>query len=246
MIPSAIPTGIVSQHGVAERELGGSVRGTEWGDELHRGEHDDRDRGERGGDAPHHGGRARHGDPHQARLLGVRCCGTHHETETRAGHEQREQDHQDRHRDEHADLTGADEQILRDLPAPVFGDQRGEVAAGWDVGQELREREHRETEELRDADGRHQQHEARGVRKATDDDDFEEHRRERGEGHRDQQARPQAPAVLGEHAEGAERDGSEGHHCEIDDPVRPVDEDEAGGDRAVGQADDRAGHHHLL
>ena len=69
---------------------------------------------------------------------------------------------------------------------------------------------------------------------------------ERGERHRDEQARPQAPAVLGEHAERAERDRAERDHREVDDPVRPVDEDEAGGDRAVREAHDGAGHHHLL
>ena len=125
-------------------------------------------------------------------------------------------------------------------------DERGEVAAGRDVGQQLGEDEHREAEELRDADRRHEQHEARGVGQAADDDDFEEHGRERGDGYRDEHARPQAPAVLGEHAERAEGDGAERDHREVDDPVGAVYEDESGGDRAVRQAHDRAGHHHLL
>ena len=126
------------------------------------------------------------------------------------------------------------------------GHERGEVAPGRDLGQQLGEDEHREPEELRDADRRHEQHEARGVGQPADDDDFEEHGHERGERHRHEHARPQAPAVLGEHAERAESDGAERDHREVDDSVGAVHEDEPGGDRAVRKAHDRAGHHHLL
>ena len=69
---------------------------------------------------------------------------------------------------------------------------------------------------------------------------------DRRERHRHEEARPQAPTVLVEEAEQAERRRAERNHREVDDPVRPVDEDQTRRDRAVGEPHDGAGEHHLL
>ena len=135
-----------------------------------------------------------------------------------------------------------------------LGTRVGKSPPGGTSGSRSAKSRIRKPSSWRDPDRGHQQHESRRagaaarrrVLEPADDQYLDGHRDDRGERHRHDQARPETPPVLRQQAEEPERDGAERDDGEVHDAAGPVDEDEPGGDGAVGEADHRTGEHHLL
>ena len=168
-------------------------------------------------------------DPRQARRVRVLGRGPHGHAVLRAVQEPGETADEHGKDDERDHVLGPDDHIA-DLPLPVEGS--GEPLVGRDVG------EHRlyEQEELGGADGRHHQDHLRRLAEAGHERELEQTAEEQADHGDERERRVEVPVVVDRQAN-EERRGERAQFAEreVDDVVRPVDEDDADRGHADGQ-----------
>ena len=218
----------------------------------HAGPQEDGQRREHGGDRPHRGVHASHGNAERRRPVRIVGGGAQRHAEARPAQEGGEGDEHDRNGD-HGDDVVAVEADVGDRERRVY--RRGvRLHAPLEV-ERVRQQEAGAGQQLGHADRRHRQHEARRAGETPDDEELEHGPQH--EGGAQAGRHPDEPVDAGAHDE---QDGQRGRHRaqvalgEVHDAVRLVDEDEPEGDERGqpadhGAVDDDAERHrpqHLL